>query len=131
MRILDAAAVDGNIHPLEEYPEHRNPLQLRFAHKVKIVGESYVGGEDIEIGTMVGGDDIRLLRINLSLFADGVPDAGSEQDPVCPDFLQAPGIGEPFLFAEQQEENGIQRQKEEEAAQEEPIAPDSSEKERQ
>jgi hypothetical protein len=50
---------------------------------------------------------------------------------VCPDFLQAPGIGKPFLFAEQQEENGIQRQKEEEAAQEEPIAPDSSEKERQ
>ena len=98
---------------------------------MKIVGEGNVGGEDVEIGAMVGSDDIRLLRINLSLFADGVPDAGGEQDPVCPDFLKAPGIGKPFLFAEQQEENGIQRQKEEEAAQEEPIAPDSSEKERQ
>lgn len=101
MRILDAAAVDGDVHPLEEYAEHGYFLQLRFSHKVKIVGESNVGGEDIEVGAMIGGDDIRLLRINFSLFADGVPDACGEENPVCPDFLESPGIGEPFLSAEE------------------------------
>ena len=101
MRILDAAAVDGNVHPLEEYAEHGYLLQLRLSHKVKIVGEGNVGGEDIEVGTMIRGDDIGLLRINFSLFADGVPDARGEKDPVCPDFLESPGIREPFLSAEE------------------------------
>ncbi len=87
MRVFNTAAIYGDVHPLEEDIEERDISQLCLAHKMKVIGKGNVRCENIEVGAMVGREDISLLRVNFPFVANGVEDTSREQDAMRPYFF--------------------------------------------
>lgn len=54
---------------------------------MEVIWEGNVCGKDIEIGTVVGRDDIGLLRIDFSFIANGIKNSGREKDEMRPYFF--------------------------------------------
>jgi hypothetical protein len=90
---------------------------------MKVVFEGNIGKQNVKVRSVVGRNDIGLFPIVNTLSFDGVNDSCGKQNPVCPNFLEAPCINKPRFSAKQYQKNRIEWQEKKESAQEKPKTP--------
>lgn len=97
---------------------------------MKIIWKSNVGKNNIEIGGVIRTNYIRGVFTDVAFSLDGIKDAGKEEDNMCPNFFQFPGMFKPTLTTQKKDKKRIKHQKRQQADQEKPDTPDSSEDKR-